>query len=160
MDLNLTLLGQMLTFIILVAFTMKYIWPHLMKAIEVRQQTIVDGLAAADRGKHELELAQHKAAEILRDAKLNAAKYVEQAAKRAASIIEESKEQARSEADRILSLARDEIAIQRCAAREALRQEIASIALQGAEKVLGRCIDSRINHELIEQLIIEVADDR
>lgn len=159
MNLNLTLLGQMLTFLVLVAFTMKYIWPYLIKAIETRQQTIADGLAAADRGKHELELAQHKSAEILRDAKINAAKYVEQAAKRAASIIEEAKEQARIESERILSFARDEIVIERCAAREALRQEIASIALQGAEKVLGHCIDNEMDNKLIEQLIAEVAND-
>ncbi|NNM60401.1 MAG: F0F1 ATP synthase subunit B [Legionellales bacterium] len=160
MNLNLTLLGQMLTFLVLVVFTTKYIWPYMMRAIELRQETIADGLAAADRGKHELELAQHKAAEILRDARLNAAKYVEQAAKRATGIIEESKEHARVEAERILTLARDEITIQRCAAREALRQEIASIALQGAAKVLGHSIDGAIDNKLIEQLIAEVADDQ
>lgn len=159
MNLNLTLLGQMLTFILLVAFTMKYIWPHLMKAIDERQQKIADGLAAADRGKHELELAHHKAAEILRDAKLNAANFIEQANKRAATIVEEAKEHARSETERMLTLARNEIAIERTSAREVLRQEIAGIALQSAQKVLGRHIDSATDDKLIEQFIAEVAGD-
>jgi F-type H+-transporting ATPase subunit b len=149
----------MLTFVLLVAFTMKYIWPHLMKAIDERQQKIADGLAAADRGKHELELAHHKAAEILRDAKLHAANYIEQANKRAASIVEEAKEHARGETERMLVLARNEIMIERTAAREALRQEIAGIALQSAQKVLGRHIDSAADDKLIEQFIAEVAGD-
>lgn len=159
MNLNLTLLGQMVTFLLLVAFTMKYIWPHLMKAIAERQQLIADGLAAADRGKHELELAHHKAADILRDAKLNAAKYIEQANKRAANIVEEAKEQARNEADRMLVLARNEIVIERMSARESLRQEIAGIALQSAQQVLGSHIDTAIDDKLISQFITEVASD-
>ncbi|MFN7096740.1 MAG: F0F1 ATP synthase subunit B [Gammaproteobacteria bacterium] len=157
MNLNLTLLGQMITFILLVTFTMKFIWPHLMKAIDARQQKIADGLAAADRGKHELELTQHKAAEILRDARLHAANYIEQATKRAATIVEEAKEHARGETERMLALARNEILIERTAAREALRQEIAGIALQSAQKVLGRHLDSTANDMLIEQFIAEVA---
>lgn len=159
MNLNLTLLGQMITFLLLVAFTMKYIWPHIMTAIEKRQQTIADGLAAADRGKHELELAQHKAAEILRDAKLQAAKYIEQANKRAAAIVEEGKENARHESERMLTVARAEIVVERSAARESLRQEIAGIALQSAEKVLQHKIDVSADHALIQQFIAEVASD-
>lgn len=157
MNLNLTLLGQMLTFILLVAFTMKYIWPYLMKAIDERQQKIADGLAAADRGKHELELAQHKASDILRDARINAATYVEQATKRAAHIVEEAKEQARVEADRILDMARNDIIIERNNAREAVRQEIAGLALQSAKKILGHHLTHETDEKLIQQFVTEVS---
>ncbi len=159
MNLNLTLLGQMITFAIFVAFTMKYVWPHLMKAIDERQQRIAEGLAAADRSKHELELAQHKSADILRDAKEQAAHYIEQANKRAAVIVEEAKDDARRESDRLLAIAREEIVIERSSAREALRQDIAGIALHGAQKVLGKVIDVKTDDQLIEQLIAEVAGD-
>ena len=156
MNLNLTLLGQMLTFAILVTFTMRYIWPPLMKAIANRQEKIAEGLAAADRGKHELEVAHHKANEIIRDAKLTAAQHVEKAAKRAAIMVEEAKEQARKEADRMLVLARDEIIIERVAARESLRQEVASIALLSAQKILGAEINPVIDEALIQSFIQEV----
>ncbi len=159
MNLNLTLLGQMITFAILVAFTMKYVWPPIIKAIEARQQRIADGLAAADRSKHELEQAEHQSADILREARLQAATYIEQANKRAATIVEEAKDDARRESERLLTQARSDIDIERNSAREALRQEIAGIALQGAQKVLGKVLDAKTNDQLIEQLIAEVVSE-
>jgi F-type H+-transporting ATPase subunit b len=149
----------MITFALLVAFTMKYVWPHLMKAISDRQLRIAEGLAAADRSKHELELAQHKSADLLHEAKAQAATYIEQANKRAAEIVEEAKHDARRESDRLLTLARAEIEIERSSAREALRQDIAGIALQSAQKVLGKVIDVKTDDQLIEQLIAEVAGE-
>lgn len=156
MNLNLTLLGQMLTFILLVAFTMKYIWPPLMKAIAERQAKIAEGLAAADKGKHDLELAQHKASQIIRDAKITAAEHLEKASKQATFMIEEAKEQARKEAERLVHLAHDEIAIQRAGAKEALRQEVAGLALMSAEKILMKEIDSVLDEAMIATFISEV----
>ncbi len=159
MDLNLTLLGQMITFAVLVIFTMKFVWPPLTKALEERQQKIADGLAAAERGEHELELAQHKATEQLRDAKIQAAKIVEQADKRSQQMIEQAKEQARTEGRRLLELGQAEIEQERLAARQALSSEIAGIAILGAEKILGKNVDGPANSQMLEQLIAEVSGE-
>lgn len=159
MDLNATLIGQMITFAVLVIFTMKYVWPPITKALRERQQTIADGLAAAERGKHELELAHHKAAEQLRDAKLQAAKIVEQADKRAALIVEEAKEKARHEGERLLQVARTDIEQEKQRMKEDLMAQVAGIALSGAEKILGRKIDAAANGEMVDRLIAEVAGE-
>lgn len=159
MNINLTLVGQMITFMVFVAFTMKFVWPPMTKALRERQQRIAEGLAAADRSKHELELAHHKSAEILRDAKLQAAKYIEEANKRGLHIVEESKEQARAASDRILQLAQEDIVIERNNAREALRQEIAGLALLGASKILGKEVDEISNSAMLDNLIAEVASE-
>src|SRR4051812_4076656 len=106
MDINATLLGQFLTFAVLVWVTMRYIWPPIIKAIHDRQVRIADGLASAERGVHELELAQHKAVEILRDAKIQAANILEQANKRAGRIIDESKDRSRAEGERLIEIAK------------------------------------------------------
>lgn len=159
MNINLTLIGQMITFLVFVAFTMKYVWPPITKALRDRQKRIAEGLAAADRGKHELELAQHKSAEIIRDAKLQAAKYIEEANKRGLHIVEEAKEQARLASERIIQLAQEDILIERNNAREALRQEIAGLALMGASKILGKEVDEASNSAMINTLIAEVASE-
>jgi len=158
-NINLTLIGQMITFLVFVAFTMKYVWPPITKALRDRQKRIAEGLAAADRGKHELELAQHKSAEIIRDAKLQAAKYIEEANKRGLHIVEEAKEQARLASERIIQLAQEDILIERNNAREALRQEIAGLALMGASKILGKEVDEASNSAMINTLIAEVASE-
>jgi len=158
-NINLTLIGQMITFLVFVAFTMKYVWPPITKALRDRQKRIAEGLAAADRGKHELELAQHKSAEIIRDAKLQAAKYIEEANKRGLHIVEEAKEQARLASERIIQLAQEDILIERNNAREALRQEIAGLALMGASKILGKEVDGASNSAMINTLIAEVASE-
>lgn len=159
MDLNLTLLGQMITFSALVIFTMKLIWPPLTKALEERQKKIADGLAAGERGEHELELAQHKATEQLRDAKIKAAKIIEQADKRSLQMVEQAKEQARTEGQRLLEIAQGDIEQERVAARQALSSEIAGIAILGAEKILGQSLDGSANNQMIERLISEVSGE-
>jgi F-type H+-transporting ATPase subunit b len=156
MNLNATLLGQFITFAIFVWFTMKYIWPHLINAIEERQKKIADGLAAAEKGKHELELAHHKAAEHLRDAKIKAAEILEQANKRASHLIEESKERAREEGDRLLQIAKGDIEQEVQAAKLKLRNEIATLAIAGAEKILMHNIDAQAQNHLFEKLIEEI----
>jgi F-type H+-transporting ATPase subunit b len=156
---NATLIGQMVTFSLFVIFTMKWVWPPLNKALKERQQKIADGLAAAERGKHELELAQHKATDSLREAKLQAAHLIEQADKRAALLIEQAKEQARLEGKRLLEVAHGEIAQAKQSAREALRREIVSIAVSGAEKILKINIDTAANNAMIDELIAEVSSE-
>lgn len=156
MNINMTLFGQMITFIVLVAFTVKFIWPPLTKAMAERQAKIADGLAAADRGRHELELAQLKATEMLREAKVQAAKFIEDASKRASQVLDDAKLQARAEGERLINLAKNEILIEQANAREALRAEVATLALMGTEKILGQSMDAKAHDHLIQQLLAEV----
>ena len=159
MNINLTLIGQMLTFLVLVLFTMKFVWPNVINALNEREKKIADGLAAAERGERELELAQHKATEQLRDAKVEAARIVKQADERAAHMVEDAKEQARNEGKRMIELAEEEIVREKHAAKEALCSEIASLALLGAERILGKKIDGTAHNEMVEQLIAEVGSE-
>lgn len=156
MDINATLLGQLITFALLVGFTMKYVWPPIIKAIHDRQTRIADGLAAAERGVHELELAHHKAVEILRDAKIQAVDILEQANKRAGRIIDESKDRSREEGLRLIEMAKMEIAQEILAAKQELREKIAIIAVNGAEKILQTHIDAVHDERLLNQLIAEI----
>lgn len=156
MEINATLLGQFITFAVLVWFTMKYVWPPIMKAIHDRQVKIAEGLSAAERGVHELELAQHKALELLRDAKIQAAEILDKANKRGAGIIDESKERAREEGERLISIAKAEIAQEVFAAKQQLRDQIAQIAIAGAEKILQKHIDVSSDENLIQQLVTEI----
>ncbi|MBA2653607.1 MAG: F0F1 ATP synthase subunit B [Gammaproteobacteria bacterium] len=156
MNINLTLLGQMITFMILVGVTMKYIWPPMMKALEDRRKQIADGLEAAERGHHELELARHKATESLRDAKLEAAKLIDQAAQRATRMIEDAKGKAREEGERLVMLAKDQIAQEMQTAKHDLLQQVATLAIASAEKILEKKIDESANNALVDQLIDEI----
>ena len=156
MEINATLLGQLITFIVLVAFTMKYVWPPIIKAIQERQAKIADGLAAAERGVHELELAKHKAIEITRDAKIAAAEILEQANKRAGRMIDEAKERAREEGEKLISIAKGEIAQEMLSAKQTLREQIAHIAVNGAEKILQKHIDVKSDEHLLSQLVEEI----
>jgi F-type H+-transporting ATPase subunit b len=158
-DLNATLLGQMITFALLVIFTMKFIWPPLIQALEERKKKIADGLAAAERGAHELELAQRKATEQLREVKVQAAHIIEQADKRGAQIVEQAKEQARHESERLLVMAREEAQQEKVRVRDALTAEVVKIALVSAEKILGHHIDAAANNAMIERFIAEVASE-
>jgi len=153
---NMTLFGQFITFALLVWFTMKYVWPPMMKAIQDRQARIADGLAAAERGVHELELAQHKAVEILRDAKIQAVDILEQANRRAGRIIDESKERSREEGQRLIEMAKMEIAQEVLSAKQELREKIAVIAVSGAEKILQTHIDAVHDERLLNQLVAEI----
>lgn len=156
MDLNATLIGQMITFILFIAFTIRYVWPPITKAMDERKQRIADGLAAAERGKHELELAQHKSAEMIRDAKMQSVHIVEEANKRASHIIEESKERAREEGERLLELSNAEIEKELQKAKQQLKNQIATIAMNGAENILQHNIDKAANSELLDKLITEI----
>lgn len=155
MNINLTLLGEMITFIIFVWFTMRFIWPPLMKAMEERREKIADGLAAAEKATRDLELAQHKVTELLTEAKAQVASMIEQAHQRANHIIEESKAQARKEGDRLLVIAKEDIAREFQSARETLMQEISSLVIVGAEKVLQHEVSKSANEKIIADVLKE-----
>ena len=156
MNINLTLIGQTLTFIVFVWFTMKFVWPPIMTALNERKKKIADGLAAAERGAHEKELAEKKAAEVLHEAKQQAQDIINQAQKRASEIVEESKQTARGEAERIVSAANAEIEQEVNRAREELRGQVANLAVAGASKILKREIDAKANEDLLKDLVAQI----
>ena len=156
MNFNATLIGQSITFIFFVWFCMKFVWPPIMSALDTRKKQIADGLAAADRGKHELELAAKKAGDNMRDAKAQAAEVIAQAEKRAAQIIEEAKVAAKEEGDRQLAAAQANIAQETNRARESLREQVAGLAVAGAEKILRREVNAQTHADLLGQLKAEL----
>lgn len=156
MDINLTILGQTIAFILFVWFCMKFVWPPLMAAIEKRQQEIADGLSSAERAKKDLDLAQSKAMEQIKEAKHQAAEIIEQANKRRAQIIDEANHDAMAEREKILTQAKAEIEAERNRAKEELRKQVAVLAVAGAEKILERQIDKAANSALVEKLVAEL----
>ncbi len=152
MNMNLTLIGQSITFAIFVWFCMKFIWPHLINALEARKQRIADGLAAAERGKHELELSTKRATENLVEAKQKSAEIIAQAEKRASQMIEEAKMAAREEGDRLIAAAKAEIEQEGHRAREALRGEVAALVVAGASRILRREVNPQAHADLLEAI--------
>lgn len=156
MNINLTLIGQSITFALFVWFCMKYIWPPVMGALEARRKEIADGLAAAERGQHEQELAEKRAAEHIKDAKGQASEIITQAQKRASEIVEEAKGDAKTEADRIVTGANAEIEQEVNRAREHLRQEVVVLAIAGAEKVLKSEVDKDAHASTLNELATQL----
>lgn len=152
MNINLTLLGQMISFAIFVWFCMKYVWPPLINAMQERQKKIAEGLQEADRAAKDLELAQKKATDLLREAKEQAAQLIEQANKRANSLIEEAKDQARAEGDRLKASAQADIEQEVQRAKEALRAQVAALSLLGAERILQSSVNQEAHGKMLEQL--------
>lgn len=156
MNFNATLIGQMITFSLLVIFTMKYVWPPLMKAMQDRQKRIAEGLAMAERGVHEQELAKAKSAQMLKEAKQQAAEIISHAQKRANEIVEQSKQEAREEGQRQLAAAQAEIEQEMNRAREQLRGQIVNIAVAGASKVLKKEMDDKAHARLLDDLVSQL----
>lgn len=156
MNINLTLLMQAVSFAILIWFTVKFVWPPLLNAIETRQKEIADGLAAGERGRHELELAAKRAAQELHGAREQASSIVAQAEKRAAEIIEEAKANAKAEGDRIIAGAKAEIDQEVNRAKEGLRQQVSLLAVAGAEKILRREIDAKTHSDMLNVIANEL----
>ena len=156
MNINLTLIGQSITFAVFVWFCYAYVWPPLVNALADRQKRIAEGLAAAERGQHEQELAEKKAAEHLKDAKGQASEIITHAQKRANEIIDEAKDDARLEADRIKTGADAEIEQEINRAREHLRQEVVVLAMAGAEKVLKREVDADAHNATLKDLAAQL----
>lgn len=156
MNLNATLLGQMITFLIFVWFTMKYVWPPLMSTMKERQKTIADGLAAAEKAEHDLELAGIKADEQMQEAKLSASKLLEAAQQRANGIVEEAREKARAEGERLMALAQEDIQQAYHDVRAELMTEVTGLAVEGASRILAKPLDKQDHDRLLNDLISEV----
>jgi len=156
MDLNATIFGQTIAFIVFVWFCMKFVWPPLMNAIEERQAKIAEGLEASERGEQDLHLAKEKASQYLVDAKAQAAEIVDQANKRHAQIVDSAKDDARTEAAKIKVGADAEIEQEINRAKEQLRTQVAGLAVQGAEKILARSIDATAHQDILDKLATEI----
>lgn len=156
MDINATLLVQMITFALFIWFTMKFVWPPISTALDDRQAKIADGLAASERGQRELELAQVQVNESLRGAKGQAHEIIEKANRRAVQIVDEAKVHARGESDRQSKIAKEQLAQEVSQARESLKKQFSSLAVLGAEKILEREVDEAANGALLDSLIKEI----
>lgn len=152
MNMNLTLLGQSISFAFFVWFCMKYIWPFITNAMQERQKKIAEGLDSASRAQRDLELAQEKATQLLRKAKEESAQIIEQTNRRANVMIEEAKEQARAEGARLVEAAKAEIGQEINRAKDDLRNQMADLILQGAEKVLEASVDAKKHKDLVTKL--------
>lgn len=156
MNFNATLIGQTITFFVFVWFCMKYIWPPLIAALEERNARISEGLAAAQRGQKDLEQAQAKVSDSLKDAKQQAQEIINQAQKRATEIVDEAKGTAREEADRIKAMATADIETQVNSAKGELRKEVSLIALAGVEKILGREVNAEAHDAVLKELVAQI----
>ena len=156
MNINATLLGELIAFIFFVWFCMKYVWPPIIGAIEERQQKIADGLAASERGEKDLELAQAKATDQLKEAKAQAAEIIEQAKKRGSTIVDEETQRGHSEREKIIAQGYSEVEAEKNRTKEELRQQVASLAIAGAEKILEREIDAAAQSDIVAKLVAEL----
>ena len=155
MEFNATLLGQALTFAVLVWFTMKFVWPPLTNMMDARAKRIADGLSAAERGKQDMEAAEKRAAEALHNARLHATDVLHAAEKRAQQIVEEASDTARVESARIVAEAKTEIEREVMRTKEALRLQVADLAVAGAEQILRREIDQAKHADLLASIKAE-----
>lgn len=156
MNINVTLFGQIAAFVLLIWLVNKFLWTPLNTALANRQKKIADGLAAAEKGKHELELSEKRAKEELHEARTQAADILAQAEKRANEIIEEAKGNARNEGERIITAAHAEIEQEVNRAKEQLREQVATIAVSGASKILSREIDASAHNDLLKDLAAQI----
>ena len=152
MNLTFTLIAQAATFILFIVFTVKFIWPPLLRAIESRQKTIADGLAEAERGRSSLAEAQKQTDAILREARARAQGIVVAAEKMASQRVEESKSQAKTEGERLLNAAKAAIEQEVQSAKQQLREQVATLAVSGAEKILRREVDAKAHADMLNQL--------
>jgi F-type H+-transporting ATPase subunit b len=150
MNFNFTLFAQAAVFIAFILFTMKFVWPPLLRAIEARQKQIADGLAAAEQGKKSLEVSAKQAEQAIAEARGRAAEIVAQAEKRGAQLVEEAKNAAKTEGDREKAAAKADIQQEAQRAREQLREQVAALAVAGAEKILRREVDAKAHADLLD----------
>ena len=156
MDINATIIGQFITFAILVWFTMKYVWPPITKAMHEREKKIAAGIEASERSKRELEQAERKALTIIQNAKMEATQIVEHANKRSQMMVDEAKDNARIEGKRIVDLAHGDIVREVAQAKEVLRKQLASLAIAGAEKIIQRNLDAATQTALLNEIVSEI----
>ena len=156
MNINLTLIAQLVSFAVFVWFTMRFVWPPLVQAMDERKAKIADGLAAAERGAHEQELAEKRAAETIVQAKQQAAEIKANAEKQASMIVEEAKNKAQEEGSRQLAAAQAEIEQETNKAREQLRSKVAKLAVAGAEKILRKEIDANAHKDIVDAVAQQI----
>ena len=152
MNITFTLIAQAVVFIAFIWFTKIFVWPPLLRAIEARQKQIADGLAAADQGRRSLEVSSKQAEQVIQEARARATEIIVQAEKRDAQMIEAAKAAAKAEGDREKAAAKAEIAQEVTRAREQLRNQVASLAVAGAEKILRREVDAKAHSDLLETI--------
>ena len=156
MNLNATLIGQLIAFVFFVAFCMKYVWPPLIKAIEERQANIANALASAEKAKQEQADSKAEADKEILKAKEEAQKIIDLATKRRNEIFESVQAEAEVERQRIIEQGYEEVESQRKRVQEELRQKVAALAVAGAEKIVGRSVDSAANNDIIDKLVAEL----
>lgn len=156
MNLNATILGQAVAFVLFVLFCMKFVWPPIMAAIEKRQKEIADGLSSAERAKKDLDLAKADAGDQLAKAKAEAQAIIESANKQRTQMIEEAKAEAEQERSKIVAQAQSELDAERKRAREELRKQVAMLAIAGAEKIIERSVDEVANSDIVDKLVAEL----
>ena len=157
MNINLTLIVQMIVFIALIWATMKFVWPKIIDAMEERSRKIAAGLAAAEKGKADLVQADQRAEAIVKEARAKAAQILDQAGKRSNEMVDEAKGTAVAEAERLVAQAHEDAALESTRARESLRREVGRLAVEGASRLLEREIDPKTHAELLDKLAAEVA---
>jgi F-type H+-transporting ATPase subunit b len=156
MNINLTLFGQMISFAIFIWFSMKFVWPPILQALEERKSQIADGLAQAERGQHAQEIGQKHAKELLQKTKAQTAEMISSAQKRAIEIVEEAKNEARAESERILTTARADVEREHNRVKDQLQEQISRLALAAAEKILRREIDPAGHQDLLNTVIEQI----
>ena len=156
MNINLTLIAEAIVFIAFVWFCKKFVWSPIINALHERKTQIADGLAAAERGQHEHELAERRAIEALHEAKEQASEIIAKAEKRASDIVDESKNDARTEGERLVTAAKAEIEQEVQRAKESLRVELGAIVISGAEKILEREVDASAHDDMIKKLATQI----
>ena len=157
MNINLTLIVQMIVFIALIWATMKFVWPKIIDAMEERSRKIASGLAAAEKAKADLVQADQRAEALVKEARIKASQILDQASKRSAEMVDEAKGTAIAEAERLIAQAHEDAALESTRAREGLRREVGRLAVEGASRMLGREVDAKTHAELIDKLAAEVA---
>jgi len=155
-NINLTLIVQMIVFLVLVWFTMKFVWPMILGPMEERSKKIAAGLNAAEKGQQELALARDRSEAIIREARERATQIIDQAQHRANDLVEQAKSSATAEGQRLVAAAKQQIELDASHAREALRREVATIAVSAASKVLEREIDPRAHADLLSKLATQI----
>ena len=156
MNITATLIGQIIAFVLLIWFVNKFLWGPLSSMMAEREKRIADGLAASEKGKHELKLAEKRVSDSLHEAKAKAGEIISQAEKRAAEIVDEAKDKAREEGERIVAAANAEIQQQANRAREEIRGQVASVAVAAATKIINREIDAGAHEKLIKDLAAQI----
>jgi F-type H+-transporting ATPase subunit b len=150
MNINATLFAQAIVFFVFIFISVKYVWPMLQEKVDARQKTIADGLAAAEQGRKSLEISSKQADQAIQEARARAAEIVAQAEKRGGQVVEEAKAAAKAEGDREKAAAKADIQQEAQRAREQLREQVAALAVAGAEKILRREVDAKAHADLLD----------